>query len=960
MATLDDIEANAEYITASDFMVEVPSGTNNYNYGNISLIVQIAEETACDAVWPGWGHASENFRLPQLLQKAKRKIVWIGPTAPAMIALGDKIGSTILAQSVDVQCVAWSGAHVRLGGEDQPLCQSLVEAACVKTPEAAIESIKKNKINYPLLLKASAGGGGKGIRKCECESEVHGNFRQVISEVKGSAVLAMQMISRCRHLEVQIIADLYGDVVSLGTRDCTIQRRSQKMIEEGSVLAAPRELVLEMEDAAVRMVKKVGYTNAGTVEFLYDAEMKKIFFCEVNARLQVEHVVTELLSEVNLPAAQLQVAMGVPLHNIVDVARYRELKSTDSLPKKHCIACRVTAEHAEAGFVPTCGDVLELSLRASGNVWGYFSIGSAGRIHQYADSQFGHVFSTADTRDDARCNMIVALKNLTVRGEIRTNIEALMRILENSDFIQNKTSTTWLETSLGFGTPLPSFKLPRSQLLAVLLAAACDCHKVFTDSEAAFHKQLNQGQLPPTLALEHTCELVYKSIKYKVTGVCSGPNSIILCLNHSYAEVHMRIISGQNGRLITGGFDGRTRVVYCREETGGLTVNFDGVTYTFTRENDPTQVRAPMSGKLVRWIADNNKTIMKGHPYAEIEIMKMYLSLTVHETGIITHVLSEGAVFKHGDLLATLVLPEHVTVEKSKQSVDTFPACGDKKLLHGRVSPLRELRGVLLQITHLFSGYKRHADGIEACITMLRRHILDPSLAAIELDELLAEMQYIFPESLLNSLEEIAASLDSNPPPIHEESIPAVKVQALVSAQLAEQSRDGYEGPLLQPQHVDALEGLLTKYSRGVLGAAVNILDQFFRFFVANEIEFHNSQDTPGNVLLSKRSELSTTTLLTLGRSHEQLQEVLKLTKILLEEIRSHTVLMGRLVDLKSSLTELSSLSRPVYSCVCLRARQLLLIRSQPPLHERTYSLLSRLLKILHTHTHTHTMILIL
>jgi acetyl-CoA carboxylase/biotin carboxylase 1 len=322
MATPEDMKANAEYIRMADKLVKVPGGSNNHNYANVKLIVEIAEQHHVDAVWAGWGHASENPKLPDALVAAssgKQKIIWIGPPANAMRALGDKIASTIIAQSADVPCIPWSGSNLTVKYSVEGMPDEIFLKACVKSAEEAVQAARQ--IGYPIMVKASEGGGGKGIRKVESEANMVSAFRQVEGEVPGSPIFLMQLASNCRHLEVQLLADSWGNAIALLGRDCSIQRRHQKIIEEGPVVAAPPHIWREMERAAVRLAKEVGYVGAGTVEYLYNSK-GEYFFLELNPRLQVEHPVTELITGVNLPAAQLQVAMGIPLHQIPQVRRF--------------------------------------------------------------------------------------------------------------------------------------------------------------------------------------------------------------------------------------------------------------------------------------------------------------------------------------------------------------------------------------------------------------------------------------------------------------------------------------------------------------------------------------------------------------------------------------------------------------------------------------------------------------
>jgi acetyl-CoA carboxylase/biotin carboxylase 1 len=320
MATPEDLNANAEFIRLADSFVEVPGGSNKNNYANVDLILKTAQENGVDAVWPGWGHASENPALPNGCDKLGIK--FIGPRGPIMYALGDKIAANILAQTAGVPSIPWSGSFG--GKDDGPLTAELDEEcgvdkaifdkAMVTTMEEALASAKR--IGYPVMLKASEGGGGKGIRMSDDEDELKSNFVQVQNEVPGSPMFMMQLCQKARHLEVQIVGDEHGQAVALNGRDCSTQRRFQKIFEEGPPTIAKPDTFREMEKAAMRLTQSIGYSGAGTVEYLYQAATDEFYFLELNPRLQVEHPVTEGITGVNMPATQLQVAMGIPLNRI--------------------------------------------------------------------------------------------------------------------------------------------------------------------------------------------------------------------------------------------------------------------------------------------------------------------------------------------------------------------------------------------------------------------------------------------------------------------------------------------------------------------------------------------------------------------------------------------------------------------------------------------------------------------
>ena len=294
MATPEDLKANAEYIRLADSFVEVPGGKNLNNYANVDVICQIAKEQGVDAVWPGWGHASENPRLPNTLDEMGIK--FIGPTGPVMSVLGDKIAANILAQTALVPSIPWSGSYG--GPNDGPLQAELneqgtipdevFEQATCRDVEEAVEAAQRIGYENGIMIKASEGGGGKGIRFVENEADLRNAYVQVSNEVIGSPIFLMQLCKNARHLEVQIVGDQHGNAVALNGRDCSTQRRFQKIFEEGPPIIAPKETFREMERAAQRLTQSIGYQGAGTVEYLFNADTGKYFFLELNPRLQVE------------------------------------------------------------------------------------------------------------------------------------------------------------------------------------------------------------------------------------------------------------------------------------------------------------------------------------------------------------------------------------------------------------------------------------------------------------------------------------------------------------------------------------------------------------------------------------------------------------------------------------------------------------------------------------------------
>lgn len=367
---------------------------------------------------------------------------------------------------------------------------------------------------------------------------------------------------------------------------------------------------------------------------LYSHGDDSFFFLELNPRLQVEHPTTEMVSGVNLPAAQLQVAMGIPLYRNKDIRRLYgvdhhgtseidfDFEKPEALqvqrkpqPKGHVIAVRITAENPDAGFKPSMGSLQELNFRSNTNVWGYFSVGTAGGLHEFADSQFGHIFAYGADRSEARKNMVVALKEVSIRGDFRTTVEYLIKLLQTDTFEGNSFTTGWLDTLISNNM---TAERPDTTL-AVICGAVTKAHLASEASLNEYKRTLDKGQVPSkdTLQTVFTVEFIYDGQRYAFTAARSSANSWTLYLNGGRTEVGARPIVG-DGLLVL--LNGKSHSVYWREEVGATRLLIDSQTCLIEQENDPTQLRSPSPGKLVRFLIESGDHIKSGEPYAEIEV----------------------------------------------------------------------------------------------------------------------------------------------------------------------------------------------------------------------------------------------------------------------------------------------------------------------------------------------------
>ena len=592
MATPEDLKANAEYVRLADSFVEVPAGKNLNNYANVEVITKIAQEQGVDAVWPGWGHASENPKLPNTL--AAMGIKFIGPTGPVMSVLGDKIAANILAQTAKVPSIPWSGSYG--GPDDGPLQAELTEEGTIpdetfematcRNVEEAIEAA--NRIGYEngIMIKASEGGGGKGIRFVDNEEDLKNAYIQVQNEVIGSPIFLMQLCKNARHLEVQIVGDQHGNAVALNGRDCSTQRRFQKIFEEGPPAIAPKDTFREMEKAAQRLTQSIGYQGAGTVEYLYNADTGKFFFLELNPRLQVEHPVTEGITLVNLPATQLQVAMGIPLNKIPQIRRLyakEDIYGDDEIDfleedykpiDSHVIAARITAENPDEGFKPTSGSIERIKFQSTSDVWGYFSVGANGGIHEFADSQFGHLFAKGANREQARKALVLALKEIEVRGEIRTTVEYLVELLETDAFKENTIDTSWLDGIL----KEKSVSVEQPDHLVVASAAVFRAFEHVQAGSLAVKEAFSKGQVSTSEIPGITSfdlEIAYKDTKYDFHVELLSPDVYRITLNGESFDAEVTVTA--EGALLAN-FGGEGHRIFGMDEPLGLRLSVDGVT----------------------------------------------------------------------------------------------------------------------------------------------------------------------------------------------------------------------------------------------------------------------------------------------------------------------------------------------------------------------------------------------
>ncbi|KFP87024.1 Acetyl-CoA carboxylase 2, partial [Acanthisitta chloris] len=927
----------AEYIKMADHYVPVPGGTNNNNYANVELIVDISKRIPVQAVWAGWGHASENPKLPELLQK--NGIAFLGPPSDAMWALGDKVASTIVAQTLQIPTLPWSGSGLvaQWSEEDEKNQQTITipletyAQGCVKDLEEGLEVA--TKIGYPLMIKAAEGGGGKGIRKVEAAEEFGACYRQVQAEAPGSPIFLMQLAQHARHLEVQVLADEYGNAISLFGRDCSIQRRHQKIIEEAPNTIAAPAVTEVMEQCAVRLAQMVGYVSTGTVEYLY-SEDGSFHFLELNPRLQVEHPCTEMVADVNLPAAQLQIAMGIPLHRIKDIrVLYGESPWGDTpidfqsptnppVPRGHVIAARITSENPEEGFKPSSGTVQELNFRSSKNVWGYFSVAAAGGLHEFTDSQFGHCFSWGENREEAISNMVVALKELSIRGDFRTTVEYLIKLLETESFQNNEIHTGWLDLLIAEKVQAEKPDI----MLGVVCGALNVADAAFRTCMTDFLHTLERGQVLPAASLLNIVdvELISEGVKYVLQVARLSLTTYVIIMNRTHIEIDVHRLN-DGGLLLS--YDGCSYTTYIKEEIDRYRITIGNKTCTFEKEKDPTMLRSPSAGKLLQYMVEDGGHVDEGKVYAEIEVMKIIMTLTVEEAGRVHYLKRPGALLESGCVIARLELDDPTKVKPAQLFTGALPAQQTLPITGEKQHQI--LRNVLDNLNNVMNGYclpePYFSTKVKEWVAQLMKTLRDPSLPLLELQEIMTSISGRIPLSVEKSIRKVMAQYASNITSVLCR-FPSQQIANVLDTHAAMLQRKAEREVFFM--NTQSLVQLVQRYRSGIRGYMKTVVLDLLRRYLQVETQFQHAHYDKCVISLREQCKPDMNPVLESIFSHAQVAKKNLLVIMLIDQ------LCGRDPTLTDELTtilhELTQLSKVEHSKVALRARQVLIASHMP------------------------------
>ncbi|MBA3907092.1 MAG: ATP-grasp domain-containing protein, partial [Pseudonocardiales bacterium] len=570
------------------------------DYAELERALTVAR---AEAVWPGWGFVSEKAEFARLCRDMG--IVFVGPSPEVMERLGDKIASKLLAEKVGVPMAAWSGGSV-----------------------ADVEAAREHaaRIGYPLMVKATAGGGGRGIRKVERAEDLEEAFERATSEAAKTAGDATVFLERAitggRHVEVQIVADATGDVWTLGVRDCSVQRRNQKVIEESASTALDDEQEQLLRNSAAALVKAAGYVNAGTVEFLYEPAERLLSFLEVNTRLQVEHPVTEATTGADIVKLQLHIAGGGTLS---------EIAAEMPQPRGHAIEARLTAEDPEAGFAPAPGRIEHLALPSGPGIRVDTGVAAGDVIPPQFDSMIAKVIAWGSDRGEARARLSRALRQTAaVIDGGTTNKAFLLDLLDRPEVRTGKLDTTWLDTMMADG-----YAPPRRTDVALLAAAveAQDAH-VARQRERLF-ASAERGR--PEVGHEpwHQVDVRVGGESYRLRVAQSRRTRYHVELDGKVVDVEAERTGRFERKLAVG--DTAFAVLSVRQGSDYL-VEVDGTVHRISG-GEAGIVRAPAPAMVVAIPVAAGDEVAAGDVVAVVESMKLETALRAPVAGRVREIL---------------------------------------------------------------------------------------------------------------------------------------------------------------------------------------------------------------------------------------------------------------------------------------------------------------------------------
>ena len=644
VAVYSDADSTALHVRVADEAYRIGPPPARASYLNIDAILEAVRESGAEAIHPGYGFLSENAEFAERVAAAG--IAFIGPPAAAIRAMGDKAEAKRLMEAAGVPVVPG------YQGEDQSDARLAAEA---------------QRTGFPLLIKASAGGGGRGMREvpdlAAFPEQLAGARREALSAFGDDRMLLERLVQRGRHVEMQVFGDARGNIVYLGERDCSAQRRHQKVIEEAPSPAVDEALRRRMGEAAVRAARRVGYTNAGTVEFLL-AEGGAFYFLEMNTRLQVEHPVTEFVIGLDLVELQLRVAAGEPLSFTQDAVHLRG----------HAIEARLYAEDPAHGFLPSTGQITRFDLKSAFPVRRQpagedvridsgFAAGAA--VSPYYDSMLAKIIAFGADREQARERLLHTLETAHVQG-VQTNLSLLSAVIASDAFADGAVTTDWLEPF--WQETLAEHATAAFPHEALLAAAGLALTEAAADLASDPWRSLGPWRvsaLPRTLRFQSgaataivtaTPDTEANAWQVQIDGrwvTCRfervSPDELLVMRGHKVVDVRLLDRAGMTARLQVGGSE--------YEVVSLATPAPDIAAAGAEAGTGSGRLTAPMPGVIVKLGVAEGERVQAHQTLAVLEAMKMEHAIQAPAEGIVSRVhVSEGSRVAGGALLIELEL----------------------------------------------------------------------------------------------------------------------------------------------------------------------------------------------------------------------------------------------------------------------------------------------------------------
>jgi geranyl-CoA carboxylase alpha subunit len=619
VAVFSDADAEALHVREADMAVRIGPAPPRDSYLNSEALLDAARRAGADAVHPGYGFLSENAAFAAACAAAG--LVFIGPPPAAIAAMGNKARAKALMQAAGVPCVPG------YQGEDQSDQRMTAEAT---------------RIGFPLMVKAAAGGGGRGMRLVAAAPELASALARARSEAArafGSDELILECaVTGARHVELQIFADQHGNVIHLGERDCSIQRRHQKVVEEAPSPFVSTELRARMGEAAVAAARAIDYVGAGTVEFLVDAA-GLFYFLEMNTRLQVEHAVTEAITGLDLVAWQLNAAAGATL----PLAQHQVVLSG------HAIEARLYAEDPQNGFLPQSGTIIDWRPARGEGVRVDSGLAAGSTVSPFYDPMLAKLIAYGATREEARRRLIMALEDTVVFG-VKTNRGLLVDILRHPAFAAGEMTTTFIEQHFPTGGGAGRAEQPRRRALALAAVLLFEARARSTPGSASPARRWSSTGVavwPLRLELGGT--------QHAVSVTANGASDYLAALGSERVEVAILHRADGVVRFAMSGVQQGARFAV---QDNMLYLDFAGevfevrdttlATAASGRGSASSRLVAPMNGVIVGVLAKPDDPVVKGQCVVVLEAMKMQHEIVAERDGIIDKVL-----VKPGDQVAT-------------------------------------------------------------------------------------------------------------------------------------------------------------------------------------------------------------------------------------------------------------------------------------------------------------------